>query len=288
MNLSILEVDRQLLPLKIGSNFESTNVIRVVRFSPLDAQRGLSKVPLAQKVKGTALANFGAFFKKGWRANDIMMGRFDAVCLLTECLLTKERLAAMAQARRAPGGTPYTVPTGMVARCLPRAKDVLEIERVINEYFAATTPSKDAWETMINLIVEAAQEQIAAEEWPRVAQCTLEQHYDWGQYKEEDAVPSGVGLPKKWTPGKVTPDALLIRVAAEKLSKRHVAAVCGIGGDDVLERGAIHRVTRRTFAGNDATGKVAGRFCPEEHREAVKRSMMFRTGLDWIPSFFTG
>ena len=50
---------------------------------------------------------------------------------------------------------------GMVARCLPRAKDASEIERVINAYFAAPTPSKDAWEMVVNLIVIQCQRSTA-------------------------------------------------------------------------------------------------------------------------------
>ena len=49
----------------------------------------------------------------------------------------------------------------MVARCLPRAKDASEIERVINAYFAAPTPSKDAWEMVVNLIVIQCQRSTA-------------------------------------------------------------------------------------------------------------------------------
>jgi patatin-related protein len=281
-----LEVDRQLLPLKMGSNFESTNVIRVVRFSPLDAQRGLSKVPLAQKVKGTALANFGAFFKKGWRANDIMMGRFDAVCLLTECLLTKERLATMAQTRRGPDDVPYKVPLGMVAHCLPKAKDALKIERTINAYFAAPAPTKDAWEILVNLIVEAAQEGISAEEWPRVAQCTLEQHYDWGQYKKEDAVPTALGLPKKWTPGKATPDALLVRVATDAIRNGTLPPYAVSKATPFWNEVPFSALQEELSLAMVRLGKSLGDSVPEEHREAVKGSIVFRVSMVWIPSFF--
>jgi patatin-related protein len=281
-----LEVDRQLLPLKIGSNFESTNAIRVVRFSPLDAQRGLSKVPLAQKVKGTALANFGAFFKKGWRANDIMMGRFDAVCLLTECLLTKERLTAMASTRRGPNGQPYTVPAGLVASCLPDAKNALAIEAAINAYFATPAQTKDAWETMVNLIVEAAQDRISAEEWPVVAQCTLEQHYDWGQYKQESALPAGLGLPRKWTPGKATPDELLVRVATQAIRDGMLPPYAVSQTSSFWSEVPFTALQEELSLAVVRLGKSLGDSVPEEHRASVKGSLGFRVGLDWIPSFF--
>lgn len=89
-----LDVDRQIFPLRTGSGFESMTPIRVVRFSPLDAQRSLSKGEVSTKVRGLALGAFGGFLKETWRRNDLRMGRLDAACQLIECLLTKERLAS--------------------------------------------------------------------------------------------------------------------------------------------------------------------------------------------------
>ncbi len=281
-----LEVDRQLLPLQIGSDFESTNVIRVVRFSPLDAQRGLSKVPLAQKVRGTALANFGAFFKKGWRASDIMMGRFDAVCLLTECLLTKERLASMSSTRRGPTGEPYKMPTGLVKRCLPNAPNAPAIQAAIDAYFATTCPPRDAWDTMVTLVVQAAQEQILSEEWPTVAQCTLEQHYDWGQYKQEAPLPEMLGMPKKWTPGKGTPDALLVRVATQAIRQGMLPPYAVSEASSFWTDVPFTALQEECSLAIVRLGKSLSDSVPAEHREAVKASLAFRAGLNWIPSFF--
>jgi hypothetical protein len=171
----------------------------------------MSKGPVQNKVRGTALSHFGAFFKKSWRANDIMMGRFDAACLLTECLLTKERLSAMASKFR-DAQRVFTVPPALAAQdpCLAAR---------INTYIADSQPTKQMWEDLIDSIVQVAHKQIEAEEWPQVARCTLQQQYDWGQYQKAPSLPPGLTLPAKWMAPKSSPDELLVRVAANAISQ---------------------------------------------------------------------
>ena len=85
-------LDAHLYPLQLAGNLEGLDVIRTVRISPRDAQRGFSRKPLEEKVAGKSLAHFGGFLKRSWRSNDILWGRLDTVCQLTECLLKPERL----------------------------------------------------------------------------------------------------------------------------------------------------------------------------------------------------
>jgi hypothetical protein len=87
-----LDVDRQLFPILFGSGSESVDAIRVVRFSPRDAQRGFSQGDPSRKVCGGTLAAFGGFLKKNWHANVILMGRLDADCQLLQNQLTSVRL----------------------------------------------------------------------------------------------------------------------------------------------------------------------------------------------------
>jgi Protein of unknown function (DUF3376) len=200
-------VDRQLFPILFGSEFMSTDVIRVVRFSPLDAQRYLSKGPVENKVRGIALSAFGGFFKKGWRANDIMIGRLDAACQLVECLLTEERLAAMAHSGRGKSLTPTAV-QGWFNNLNAAQATTLAVK--INAYLAvADNPPPGAWDSLVNAIVEAAQNEIYKEEFPRVVTCAIEQEYDWGQYdvKREPAKPA-------WYRAKKKPDEVIVRAAA--------------------------------------------------------------------------
>jgi patatin-related protein len=277
---NFIDVDQQLLPLQIGSSFESTNVVRVVRFSPLDAQRGLSKGPVDQKVRGTALANFGAFFKKGWRANDIMIGRFDSACLLTECLLTKERLASVAKER--PG---YSLSASTVARCLPKA-DAVKLSTEINAYLAATKPSKEAWESLVDQIVLAAQEEILKEEWPRIAQCTIEQQYAWSRYKRDDSTPNGLHFPSRWTAAKSSPDELLVQIAANAIKNGDLPPYAAPSGKDFLEEIPLTAMQEYISLGMVRLGRSIGASVPLEHRQAVTDGLIYKITMRWVPTFF--
>ncbi len=80
-------LDRVLFPMQFVANLHEQDIIRTVRVSPLDAQRGCSAGKLADKVTGETLAHFGAFLKRSWRSNDILYGRLDGACQLIETLL---------------------------------------------------------------------------------------------------------------------------------------------------------------------------------------------------------
>src|SRR5204863_6503874 len=66
-----------------------------VRFSPSDAQKAFSKRDLSMKLSGDAFAHFAGFFKRSWRSNDILWGRLDGLCQLTELLFCEGRLKAI-------------------------------------------------------------------------------------------------------------------------------------------------------------------------------------------------
>jgi patatin-related protein len=216
-----LEVDRQLFPIQLGSDFESTNVVRVVRFSPRDAQRGLSTGLASSKVCGSALGAFGGFFKKSWRANDIMIGRLDAACQLLECLITKERLANL------PGGRSFT-PAQLIG-WFPHIGEqgAITLASTINTYLqaprAATQPS---WEQLLNEIVGACHNEIQLEEWPRVIVCAMQQEYEWGRYLRNPKTPAEPFDRSNlvWNRAKGTPDQVLVGVAAIAIASGTIAA----------------------------------------------------------------
>lgn len=215
-----VEVDRQLFLVQIGSDFESTDLIRVVRFSPLDAQRYLSEGPVQNKVRGITLGAFGGFFKKNWRANDIMMGRLDASCLLLECLLTKERLAALGQRRTK---APVTVTEAELRSYLPALKDkAADLAKLINDYLAAPGGATTTqWNNLINQIVAPYHDEIFAIEFPRVVECAIEQEYDWGRYAEYSKAPALEPFDRKnlaWRRAKERPDAVLVQIAAQRIA----------------------------------------------------------------------
>jgi patatin-related protein len=89
---NFIVIDSYLFAMEHTAEIEAKDIIRTVRISPIDAQRGFSKGRTEQKLCGNELAHFGGFLKRSWRANDIMIGRLDALCQLIECIVTPERI----------------------------------------------------------------------------------------------------------------------------------------------------------------------------------------------------
>jgi hypothetical protein len=69
--------DTLLFPVMDLADIWQLNQISVKRFSPDDAKR--LPVPPEQKLQGSALHHFGAFFKRSAREHDYVWGRLDAV-----------------------------------------------------------------------------------------------------------------------------------------------------------------------------------------------------------------
>ena len=215
-----IEIDRQIFPIQVGSGYRSTDAVRVVRFSPLDAQRGLSQGKVSEKVCGLALGAFGGFFKKSWRANDIMVGRLDAACLLAECLLTKERLAALPAGR--------TVTVDRVSQCFPNlgAKGPA-LAASINTYLAnPRAATKETWSALMEDIVGAAHNEIQLVEWPKVVRSAIEQEYAWGRYETNSGPPGDVFDRKNlvWNRARRKPDQILAAVAANAIAAGQLPA----------------------------------------------------------------
>jgi patatin-related protein len=284
------EVDRQLFLIQVGSGFESMDMIRVVRFSPLDAQRCLSKGKVEDKVRGSALASFGGFFKKSWRANDIMMGRLDAACLMVECLLTKERLAALAPGRT---GAPVSVTESELQQNFPHlGANATKLASSINAYLAsASSASTDDWNQLINQIVCASHDEIQREEWPRVVACSIEQEYDWGRYRKNTAIPT-VPFDLKnlvWNRAKERPDAVLVEVSAQAIAAGTVPPFAPgpvVAGsfldqmpDTILdELGALATIR----IGKGLLASISS----ESLREKVEANAFFKYPFTWIAPIF--
>ncbi len=84
--------DMLTFPLFYGSNVGESDVVEVVRISPDDAP---SLKPGSEKLVGTKLGNFGAFFVREWRENDMLWGRLDgAECLINSLLPGEENANA--------------------------------------------------------------------------------------------------------------------------------------------------------------------------------------------------
>jgi len=68
--------DRLTYPFLVANELGEADIVDIWRISPDDSEVfGAEK--FKQKLGGQTLVNFGAFFKKEWRENDIMWGRLD-------------------------------------------------------------------------------------------------------------------------------------------------------------------------------------------------------------------
>ncbi|SHE81669.1 patatin-related protein [Desulfacinum infernum DSM 9756] len=80
-------LDRAFYPVEFAAGIHELDEIEYVRISPRDAQTGLSAVAPSLKVTGDDMAHFAAFFRRDWRANDILWGRIDGICQIVRSLL---------------------------------------------------------------------------------------------------------------------------------------------------------------------------------------------------------
>jgi hypothetical protein len=85
-------VDALLYPIEAVAGLRSYDVVSLARVSPRDAQVGLARKHMSEKVTGTRYGHFAAFFKRSWRSNDILWGRLDGACELVDVLLRQDRL----------------------------------------------------------------------------------------------------------------------------------------------------------------------------------------------------
>ncbi|HEV2444405.1 MAG TPA: DUF3376 domain-containing protein, partial [Candidatus Sulfopaludibacter sp.] len=270
-----LDLDRLVFPLRFGAQFESTEPIRVVRFSPLDAQRGLCRGAVADKVCGRALGNFGGFFKKSWRANDIMIGRMDAVCQLIEGLLTRERLANF--------GPPADLTAARIRGFFATLGDgqAQQLADELNFFLAHPAAyTRDRWDALLDALVGAAHGDILAEEWPRVFDCAIQQEYQWGQYRTNEAPPPQPYDPEHlaWTRARKRPDRVLVAVAGEAIRSRRLPEFQPgqIAGHPFSEEIPEPILTELGLLGAIRASRSLVGSLPKERQEGVTKNLFYR------------
>lgn len=100
------------------------------------------RIDVAAKLNGNALANFAAFYKASWRANDWMWGRLDGVGTLLHVLLRPEELAPRLAAAGDDGAGFVDAVRGVVTASFPAGgKEDAEAARAWARRFA------ELWET---------------------------------------------------------------------------------------------------------------------------------------------
>ncbi|HEY3081754.1 MAG TPA: patatin-like protein [Chloroflexota bacterium] len=224
------ELDAHVYPLELVGDLREKDVIETVRISPRDADKGFSRLDLAEKVSGDALYHFGAFFKRSWRSNDVLWGRLDALCELTQELLPRERIARIAASDEwrarvrdrffeppaGPADEPTWRPELDPAALFPGAGAPTHqrcrawLRALLGEDDAARARALDADEFggMVELLIEAAQLQVLYTEVPNVVADALHEQSTWNSFQvvRESDLPPGTAPPG--APAEGPPDNL--------------------------------------------------------------------------------
>lgn len=246
-------LDARLYPMDVAGGLRSKSRINLLRISPFDAQKGYSQRRIDEKVTGIQFFHFGAFFKRSWRSNDILWGRVDAACQLTECLLKKDRLrqtGADQNLRRkvrrclgldSPGSVVQVAgkdvfPNLSAAHCA-QLRDWLDRllsdqpgvrAQALDEFDNKPDGSGVPWQTRL---IMAEQAEIINEDLEGVIVDAAAEQMEWNQY----LVPGESGQPSKpvklavpyfqFQGGAGTLDSTVITVSSAELAKTAAAAI---------------------------------------------------------------
>ncbi len=211
-------LDAMLYPMELAGGLDCKDIIRTVRVSPLDAQRGFSRRNMKDKVTGTGFHHFGAFFKQSWRSNDILWGRLDGICQLAECLLRRDRLDSMLKssdglwtlqqtfglrdaADNWVGKIPvqhHLQPAQLFPNCSPQSQRALQswLESLLSNDAALRLaaleslpdrlddePAQATHDDPLELLIEMAQYEVINQDFQTVAEDAAAEQLEWNYYK---------------------------------------------------------------------------------------------------------
>jgi patatin-related protein len=296
-------LDAQMFPIEFVAELYEKDVIETIRISPRDAERGFSNKGFSDKVSGDALYHFGGFFKRSWRSNDILWGRLDSLCQLTETLLTPEKIERVlnnpllrerARARfftdeagDAPGteNKPPWRPSMHPEQLFPHAGKATQesLARWLVGLLCEKKPldREDFNTKKIARLVEAGQLEILYEDLPGVITDALEEQARWNQFRYPPHLlkPGGSEQPtngkgtKGTGDGKFDPTVYppVYRSARGNLDPfASVLAAAGAASD------AMRRFGERPASGTTPMDTGVGQFFSKEYRigsEALTRDM---------------
>jgi patatin-related protein len=79
-------------PMMFGTDIGEADIVEIIRIAPEDAASLTSSVAERRdKLKGLAIAHFGAFLDRDWRVSDLLWGRLDAAERIISALLPWQR-----------------------------------------------------------------------------------------------------------------------------------------------------------------------------------------------------
>jgi len=223
--------DAILFPMELASGLRAKNVIKTVRFSPFDAQRGFSKKTINEKVAGLAVHHFGAFFKRSWRSNDILWGRLDGISQLGECLLEGERIRRVVSNPNSldllqrrfglceNGGFTGVIPNDHALHPSnlfpnsPKASQV-RIQCWLQDLLAAPNPAGNRKRQAslgaipLELLTEMAQYEVINETYKDVVEDAVQEQLEWNSYQPPTSDPGSNRRPSTQNPPAASQQAV--------------------------------------------------------------------------------
>jgi patatin-related protein len=185
-------VDVVRFPLQLTAGFDELDHIHVVRISPKDAQTAFSRRDPSSKLAGSQFSNFGGFFKKSWRSNDLMWGRLDGVCKLAEELMDRKWFESELLPR--PGFADLLrsriqqYSASFVQEFIDEPESRKETEDLLAWALDLVSPQSEVrdaalsrWDEMRETLVRAEQRSIIREGWPVVLQDSITEMLDWNR-----------------------------------------------------------------------------------------------------------
>ncbi|MCA2811552.1 MULTISPECIES: patatin-like protein [unclassified Microcystis] len=190
-------IDQVIYPYQYLSDVQNKSLIKLVRISPNDADKGFGKDKgLEKKLAGDQFRAFGGFFKKSWRSNDILWGRLDGVNRIVDGLLTSESLKAFSgvvsrqiKLEQFPGTQEEKIQEyvkRLVDESFPTEtqteKDGL-IQDLIKLAQPNTTLAKEELEDFLNKLVNLGHSAILKENLGNVFKDAISEQLEWNQQK---------------------------------------------------------------------------------------------------------
>jgi hypothetical protein len=234
-------LDAQLFPMEMLAGLQEKDIIETIRMSPHDADKGFSCRSYADKVSGDGLYHFAGFFKRSWRSNDILWGRLDGLCQLVETLLQSDRikdLGKMEETRPRMDDRLHVINALDPAALFPHAgkKTQDSLRAWLYDLFSKEPEKRrealdqKAFAAKLELLIEAAQLEVIAEELPNVLTDALTEQATWNQFRvQTKEVASGDSAPiydaVRWSfksaSGRLDP--LVAMTAAAEMTRAAVA-----------------------------------------------------------------
>jgi patatin-related protein len=174
-------IDQQVYPYEYLSDIQSYSILEIARISPDDSRKGFGKnKEVEERLAGLQLRAFGGFFKKSWRANDILWGRLDGLNRLVDCLLTpttvqsfrtfKQRYSCIKNADLVKEALPHATPGEEQA-----------IVKILDKLSEGDKLTDEDFQEFLELIVLAGQRAILTTDLKNVLNDTIEEQFSWNQ-----------------------------------------------------------------------------------------------------------